>query len=101
MPDPIPASALSAGTLAVESLPSGTPAAEIARRVLEAAVPLVRASDREGFEVKWAVRVGRSPDLTRYDESAARRVASMVRENGTPAVLYRRLVGPWKEVEDA
>lgn len=48
MPDPIPCEWLSAATLAVESQPTGTPAAQVARAVLEAVVPMIRKAALDG-----------------------------------------------------
>lgn len=61
----------------------------IARWIATAAEPA------PGTEIEWAVRIARSNDVTSYDEGTARQLMGMLRENGTPAVLYRREVGPW------
>jgi hypothetical protein len=58
------------------------------------------AEPPSGTETEWAVRMGRSQDVTSHDEDTARRMLAMLGENGTPAVLYRREVGPWIPASD-
>lgn len=109
MADPIPAAALSAGTLEYESLPAGTPAAEAVRRILEAAVPLVRESDRVGTATEWGVRyriVVKHEYAQETEHDARADVAAMRSENpGWDPVLLKRTAarpaGPWEEVQDA
>jgi lysylphosphatidylglycerol synthetase-like protein (DUF2156 family) len=66
----------------------------IARWIAKAAEPA------PGTEIEWAVRIARSNDVTSYDEGTARQLMAMLGENGTPAVLYRREVGPWLAVAE-
>jgi len=68
--------------------------AVIARWVTEAAEP------EPGTETEWAVQIGNSQEVTSYDEGTARHLMAMLRENGTPAVLYRREVGPWLAADE-
>jgi hypothetical protein len=59
-----------------------------------------KAAGPDGAEAEWALRIGRSQDVNTYDEDVARHMLAMLRENGTPAELYRREVGPWTPVPE-
>jgi len=109
MTDPIPGAALSAATLAIESQPSGTPAATLAMVALEAAVPILRV----GAVTEWALSYVHRPNVTGMsvrrvvqpypDEAMAREAVAAVLGDA-PEVepkLMRREIGPWKEAPDA